>query len=890
MERIGILGIRGLIMAVLTLGLPSLAHAAGQTDYILLSDRACERAHGFRQFGSRVERCGGPIGLRQEYYLCRTTPALVPEPKNLALNIARKGFPRPSASSTFAGYDLWAPLDGSNDSWSNASSDGDRSTWDLDFGKPTRVGKVIVKTWKDYALKDFDLLRWDEDRRDWDADHPIARIRRNRSELITIPHLNLTTRKLRMLCLSGPDHQAIFRRITEFQVFAPPAPTPRFEPRWFSYQVKIPTTGRWTLEVQEVNDDRHNGDRTRYRILVDGKPVYLRDYADEGPGLITYFFDLPATGKPAATVTFKDTSGYGMRIRSIRAYADFETYCRQNRFMVPMTICQRALSFDPDKGLRTDLMERWLKVFEAEGARDKIGFVGDFAYLQRGPDYVRQLTDALGKLMVERNIPLVLGYTTWWSFSPLNTPDGMGGTFRDIQYQQIGYSKYDSYHDPGLKEYMDSCKPGWYDVHYGLTIPNHWSSVPWLTMNNKRLNAARQRGLALSIAELNRWLAEMERRGQAGNLLGIIGDDEPVYWTKIVDVFPDGYGRVNGGVPRTDLLLDFNWSVIQDAARDGVKLDPTDGLDEREKHWLHLNPARYNRMIMSTIRQHLRKPAIRVKGDGFSWVRDDPGENLFVYITGGKGYPLEDRFHPIWETEVFPEAGVGLGKGLSDYLRGRELGRVANSDFECDGSTSERVRSWLPLIRGFYEAGARFTHHTNPGDPENWAPVARLMAHPTPEMERKRLESLLIIWRRNAEDRIREQAGATGLRASMLREARKLLYEGRYRDAFERALTAKSLALPARYRVDGQGALQPYPIAIHGAKASVEIFLRGTGNRLALDTDSESPFRIAVRGLPPNARLKLRPTDRIAGTSLRAGRDGTTEVTVPAGHYSLEIE
>lgn len=866
-----------------------IAHAAGQTDYVLLADKDSENVHQFRQYGSKIERCGGSIGLKQEFYSCRVTPVVNPEPKDLALNRSKVRYPQPSATSTYPGYDLWGPIADSGSSWCNDSSDSGNTSWSLDFGKPTEIGKVILKTWQEFPLSDFDLLRWDDNTDDWDIRKPIAQIRGNTAPFVSIPGLKVTSRKIRVLCLNGPPHQNGFMRIASISVYPPMPVVRRFEPRWMSFRVNIPIKGKWTLEVQEVNDDRSNSDRTLYRILIDGKPVHLRDYSDNGPGLITYFVDLPATGKSTAAITFKDTSGHGMRIRSVRVYSEFEEYCRENRITVPMMITQRALHFDIEKGMSTDLMDRWINVFKREGAGHRIGFVADIAYLQKGPEYVRTFTEAVSKLMIERKVPLVLGYTTWWGYTPLDTPDGKGKTFRDIEYQQIGFSQFDNYHDPGLKVYMDRCKPGWYDVRYGLTVPNHWSSTPWLTMNNKTLNAARRKGLVQSMRTLNPVLAELERRGLSGKLLGIIGDDEPVYWTRIVDVYETGYGRVNNGVARTDLLLDFNWSVIQDAARDGITLDPIDGLDRKEKQWLHLNPAYYNRQMIGTIRKNLRKPAIKVNGGQLEFPIDDPGENLFAYITGGPGYPLEDRFHPIWETEVFPEAGLGLGWIREDYERGRELGRVANSDFECVGA--EDVTPFLPKITDIYEGGALFTHFTNPGAPENWVPVAKLIANPTPKMDRARMESLLIIWRRNAQDRINDIKGKPGVRMDLIQNAQRLHDAGFYRKAFEEAMKAGSILLPATYRIQKSGKLSPYDVSvITDNESQPEVMILGLKKDLRIQTECPTPFKLSIGGLPANCRVRLHKTNMIAGITIAANASGRLEVNIPAGNQTIEYE
>lgn len=879
--------LRLLIVSILLLG--CVPCAAQQTDYVLFSDSGSEKAHGFKSSGSQVQRCGGPVGLRQEYYQCRVTPTVVQEPRNLALNTSRIGYPKPSASSTSAQYDVWAPIDGGDPSWSNESTDKDLSTWELDFGKPISIGKIVLTTRKGYEMSDFDILGWNEKLNDWDA-APFVQVTANKQLVVTITQPPFTTRKLRVYCINGPEHQAIFRRITEFEVYAPPVPTPKFNPKSMSCRVKVPASGKWTLEVQEVNDDKHNGDRTKYQVLVDGKPVHTRDFADDGPGLVTYFVDIPASGKPHAQITFKDTSGYGMRIRSARAYSNFERYCRAGGFAEPMIVTVRAARFNPQKGgLDTDLIDRWLSVFDKAGSRDRFGFVADFAYLQKGPEAMKQYADALGKMAVEKKVKLVLGFPTTWGYSPLNTSDGNGKTFRAIEYQQIAYSKFDNYDDPGLKEYMDSCKPGWYDVHYGLTTPNHRSSVPWLTMNNPRLNAARCKGLADTMPSLNPWLAALERWRIASNLVGIVGEDEPVYWTKIVDVLEDGYGRVNNGVPRTDMLVDFNWSVIQDAAKDGVKLDPADGLDMREKQWLHLNLAHYNQMIAGAIAGGMRKEAIVVCGSRLEFPKNDRASDQFVYWTGGQGYPLNDKYHPIWESSVFPGSGVGLGGGPEPYLRARELGQTAASDIESHNRPDTTY--WIPILQALYENGCKFTHHTNAGEPENWVPVAEFIAKPTPEMDRKRMESLLIIRRRQALNLIEEMKSSTGKGAESVARARRLIDKGDYRAAYEDAMKAKSIALPATYQVEGSGALWPYPISVEGTG---EVTVYRAGERLLFGTTAAEPMTVSVSKLRPGQVLVRSPhpvprSGVHAGMAVIAGAEGVAVLDVSKGEYTLEV-
>ena len=169
---------------------------------------------------------------------------------------------------------------------------------------------------------------------------------------------------------------------------------------------------------------------------------------------------------------------------------------------------------------------------------------------------------------------------------------------------------------------------------------------------------------------------------------------------------------------------------------------------------------------------------------------------------------------------------------------------MAVSDYESHGA--KETASWIPNMRTMYEGGIRFSHHTNPGTPDTWGPVMQFLAHPTPENNRKRMESLLISWRRDAQTLIEETAQVTGPAAEVRRRAIRLLDQGRYRDAFEEALKAKSVTLPANYRVEGSGSLWPYDVKVIG---NAEVTLRGAGKTYSIQTSSTEPFKIIVGGI-----------------------------------------
>jgi hypothetical protein len=128
----------------------------------------------------------------------------------------------------------------------------------------------------------------------------------------------------------------------------------------------------------------------------------------------------------------------------------------------------------------------------------------------------------------------------------------------------------------------------------------------------------------------------------------------------------------------------------------------------------------------------------------------------------------------------------------------------------------------------------------------------------------------------------------TGPAGDCVRRARSLLDQGHYRLAFEEAMKAKSISLPASYRVLGSGRLWPSDFTVEGASAPVELTVRGVGKALRVDSDSTAPFRLTANGLPPHCRLLLHRSDRLAGERVTADASGRVAASVPAGGHTLE--
>jgi hypothetical protein len=674
-------------------------HAGADRDSVLHGGQS--RLHTF------VER----VGLRTLRVPARRLAAVRPVPRNLCENRAREGFPRPTASSCSVGYGdcLWAAIDGvpwpGEYEWSNDYHVEGVPWYRVEFQEEREIAEIRLFTRREYPLTDFTVILETAG-----GDVTVAEVEGNDAREWRHSFEPLSASALRVICHRGPDHQPTIRRIQELQAFGSPPP-PLAEPLSFTYGVEVPEGGPVFVEVREVYAHASTLTEVDYEVRVDGGPVHTRRYRCDGPGPVSYAFELTGIEPGPHELAFVDTSGAGVAINRVRLITDPVGTARERGLLKPFVIAPRITLHPPFDDPEYDAMlAEWVEALEPARPLMEPGVLAIVGYAAHDAETVRARIVAYADLAKRHGVPWILQLSSWWADTPLRVADGLGGHFGDVRYQQIGWSELDTYHDPGLREYMESVAPGSYDVRYGLTVPNIWSSTPWLTMNDERLNAYKMERLREAVAVVN----EIQQRPEGNLLRAIVTDDEPMYWPRITDWMAGGYESVNGGVRRSDLILDVNPSVVADAAEDGVDLDPSDGLSQVERLWLHENNARYVEMVCGALRESLQPRPARSAGA-------DLRERIFNYILAQPCYPLDDYGHPGWELGIVPGAAVGL-ESFDEYYfeRARELGPLANSDMECANPTPEAVLSWEPRFQAWHEVGCEFIQLCNPGPAENW--------------------------------------------------------------------------------------------------------------------------------------------------------------------------
>lgn len=464
------------------------------------------------------------------------------------------------------------------------------------------------------------------------------------------------------------------------------------------------------LAVRLATTPEHFGKLQSYSIDADGAELCNEAAVDPGAGSSrTVFVELDSPGR-SATVAVRAgwRNTFPIVVEAVRVYPRPDAAAlasppepRWRMGLALLTSRGHGFSMDAEEMRR---IAGLIPASEWTVAQSAVlyNFCKKQSYQQQA-DAMRQYAD----LAATVRFPLRVLPQMHWAGIPSGVPDGAGGTFTDVPYQQITWDPDDQTDDPGLKALLGER----YDIRYGLSVPNRWGNTPWLTFNHPRLNQYRR--IRLQEA-LRAWLAARERLGRWG-LAGLFPmeistGEETVYWAKGVD--DSGYTAHNGGKPRTALLADFNPFVVADALNDRIILDPSNDLDRNERWWLHQNLARWQQSIVNWMLEAVPADPIRTTPAGPVFAEDIVRRNIFTEPYAMPVFPMRgvNPWRPGLEVGYVHGARSGgeywSGATMLPWLiKERERGRIALPNLECTGADDGQLRACLLAA---FACGARY--------------------------------------------------------------------------------------------------------------------------------------------------------------------------------------
>ncbi len=461
-----------------------------------------------------------------------------------------------------------------------------------------------------------------------------------------------------------------------------------------AFDIKVRSAGAPViLEFQEIHNRRP--DAYGYMIVVNEQDVYFRTYQELGAGPCHFFVAVPPSLTAEAgtvRVELRHEGGGPFSLGAVWVYEDFfGRVAGPEQVFKPMGLLlpPNAIKLGDEKGPKDEAW--WLKRYEEQKRR--------FAGLQ---DYEPIGTLALGgsyggtdphqgrssllqglRLSGRTGMPgeMMLNGLGW--FSGPTGPDGLGGFFSDIRYNKPSYNKA-----KGV---------------YQISTPNMWGNTPAFTLRDTNLNYFLERRFQQMMEGAPEELAKLRLAGTPA---------QPI----LIREFSPASGEI------TD-------EIIKAAARDGLVLDPADGMSWEERLWMHRDAVRTWQEYADSLRRAMGRDIAVVDNGRLVLPGEQSFDNFFAHPNfmtddpagdprwGGGQHGMVDG---LWSSgEIGATSGhrdIGVGAAtkfrdvvMYDYLPAR--GKFASINLE-----RTMLKDDFSVLRMYYERGAQFVCLFNADD------------------------------------------------------------------------------------------------------------------------------------------------------------------------------
>ncbi|MCC3375849.1 hypothetical protein [Cohnella sp. REN36] len=438
-----------------------------------------------------------------------------------------------------------------------------------------------------------------------------------------------------------------------------------------------------TLELEEIHT--RSDDTMYYSIYVNGQKVYVRTYSEVSEGPNHYFVQIPASvvgNRNSVAVKLHNEGGARINFGRVWAYSDFENMLASQHVGGQMAVglFQPNLKWD-DYASDLALLKQ-LKTQYSNYSMYKPSVAFDIYYMHWSEEKTKSRLKYLMNLSHDSGLALNLSINSWWSGTP-GGPDGKGELWGDIPYNQVVY-------DPLNVDGRGNWK---------LSTPNIWGSTPWLTMNDEHYNQVRADKVKDITSYISTKSAEMKLEGKPVPTVSIFTENEPLYWP---------YFAFNAS---PDAGADFSPLVIAAAAKDGVTLDPEDGLSDKEKDWLSNHLTSYISQLSRSIADGYGYNAVTVDNGNVSLPDTQLVEKAYTHMFVMPNYPNWDEKKAAWETHMVN--GIRYGAEWAGDLDPRYLDYIIARGKFSDVNAERSSISDMATLEKAYMAGADYVNIYN---------------------------------------------------------------------------------------------------------------------------------------------------------------------------------
>lgn len=399
------------------------------------------------------------------------------------------------------------------------------------------------------------------------------------------------------------------------------------------------------LEIQEIHDRRPRA--FGYTVAVNGQKVYFRTYEEVGAGPNHYFIQLPRGENIKNILTITSASSAPFSLGQIWLYENFFTTIEpQEKVYKPLALMGMKATAPEAGGPGRD--------FAPFGEYRDVNFLN----MPKNAIHTRIDNHLDNSAQTGRPVQILLNGTTWGG-SP-RSPDGQGGYFTDIRYSQLAY---------------DLASKSWSPCY-----PNMWSCSFWTSSFDPLLQTTMRTRFLAAMSGIQDKVDFLHARGLM---------PYPVYVREL-------------GPPMGEVTA----ATIQAATKEGIKLDPTDGLDKAERQWLHQNDVWLWQEYASWHAEVFGRDSVIVDRGAIRLPAMQTIDNQYAHTVFSSDHgPLKDRRYfggQVGMVEGFWSSGeVFFDKyNLYDYVKAN--GKLAH------------VNIWAPFtkdsshLRSLYDAGFQF--------------------------------------------------------------------------------------------------------------------------------------------------------------------------------------
>ncbi|THF76556.1 S-layer homology domain-containing protein [Cohnella fermenti] len=438
-----------------------------------------------------------------------------------------------------------------------------------------------------------------------------------------------------------------------------------------------------TVELEEIH--QRNPEAFAYTVLANGQEVYFRTYREASAGPNHLFVELDAAvvgNATSVTLTLRNETATRVHFARVWAYSDFADLLEEEQIYRPMTVGLFKPNISWNDYAADLALLNGLKATYADYEMYRISVVFDILYMHWSSEEMKRRLDYLIRLSADSGLAIHLSVDAWWDGTPAG-PDGLGGYWRDLPYQQVVY-------DP-----LDTDGRG----NWKLTTPNVYGNTPWLTMNNAHYNEVREEKIRSVTSYLSQRTGEMKAEGEELPPIVVFTENEPWYWPYFAfNRSPQGAG-------------DFGPEVIAAAAADGLTLDPTDGLSVLELRWLARNMNNYIADTAQAMADGYGYNAIVVDNGQVTYPDSQLIENAYTHIFPYAKFPSLEETQALWESHMVED--IRYGGEWDDQLDERYLSYIAARGKFADVNAERSAMQSFDFLPQAYAFGADYANIYN---------------------------------------------------------------------------------------------------------------------------------------------------------------------------------